>query len=166
MNNETSLHAAKPKSLINAILMSGLLVGILDGLAAITHAFIARGTSPVRVFQYIASGVFGREAFSGDSSMAWIGLFFHLFIALCWTALFFLLYRSFGHFSIFQKKIVAGMIYGIIVWLGMQFIVVPLSSVSRAGGFNPLHASIGIMIHMFIIGVPISLLARRYFSDK
>jgi hypothetical protein len=167
MNNETSsLQSTKSKNLINAILISGLIIGVLDGLAAITSAFIARGTSPVRVFQYIASGVFGREAFSGSTSMVFLGLFFHLFIALCWTALFFLLYRSFRYVAIFRKKIITGMIYGVIVWLGMQFIIVPLSNVPRAGGFNFAQASIGILIHMFIIGVPMAWLAARYIPEK
>jgi hypothetical protein len=41
------------------ILYGGMTVGILDGLAAVISAGLRSGLGPIRVFQYIASGLLG-----------------------------------------------------------------------------------------------------------
>lgn len=163
--SSSTLEIQRSRNLFRGLLLSGLLIGLLDGTAACISAFASRGTSPVVVFQYVASGVFGREAFSGGLSIAAMGLLFHFIIALSWTALFFLLYPRADFLS--RNKILAGMAYGLFVWLFMSYIVVPLSNVPPRTGPPAVSAIItGILIHMFVIGVPISLLARRHFSNK
>jgi hypothetical protein len=66
--------------LVKTIAWAGLLVGTLDKLSAIVNFKIATGKDPVLIFQYIASGVFGKEAYIG-SLMPVLGLIFH-FISL------------------------------------------------------------------------------------
>ena len=73
------------------IILTGLLAGTLDAVAAI----VVSQASPAAVFKYIASGAFGAgKAFSGgDIMIAW-GVIFHYFIALSWTLLFFFIYPT------------------------------------------------------------------------
>ena len=61
--------------------------------------------------------------------------------------------------------VAAGMAYGLFVWLMMNFVVVPLTRITT----GPIRLTTGtilmILIHLFVIGVPISYLARRYYTN-
>ena len=153
----------KLPSLFSSILIAGLIVGTLDALAASVHAYGFAGVTPDKVFRYVASGVFGKDAFTGGSSIAVWGLFFHFIVATGWTTLFFLLYSKISFFS--SSKYIAGIVYGLFIWLMMNKVVVPLSNVNQPPFHFTIRTVIMILIHMFIIGVPISYLANRYYSS-
>src|SRR5688500_17155151 len=63
------------------ILFSGLLVGSLDITAALVQFYIKTGKDPLIVLKYIASAVFGKDAYAGGNKMAIYGLLFHFIIA-------------------------------------------------------------------------------------
>lgn len=150
----------KPPAL-NAVLIAWLLAGTLDGAAASVQSLIVGGT-PVRVFQYIASGVFGREAaFSGGAVMALAGGMFHYFIAFCWTILLFLLYPKIRLLS--RNIHLTAVVYGILIWIVMNLVVLPLSSVTQ-GAFNLQRASIGAAILVVCVGWPVALITKGYYS--
>ena len=66
--------------LVNAVLWGGLIAGTLDiADALIFHG--VRGVAPWRILQAIASGLLGREAFTGGAWTATLGLGLHFFIA-------------------------------------------------------------------------------------
>ena len=151
-------------ALVLAILVSGLLVGAMDGIAAITHAYGLRGTLPSTVFRYVASAIFGKDAFTGGGEMVAWGVLFHLTVAMGWTALYFLSAPSVRLAA--SRPLLAGMAYGLFVWVMMNFVVVPLTRVT-VGAIRPSVATaLMILIHLFVIGVPISLLAQRYYGRR
>ena len=152
----------KPISLPAAILLSGLIVGIFDAIAASVFSYGFSGASPDKVFRYVASGVFGKEALTGGMPVAAWGLFFHFIVATGWTTLFYLLRPKIAFLS--SSKYTAGIGYGIFIWLMMNFVVVPLSNVPPSTFHFTMRTAVMIMIHMFVIGVPISYLADKYFS--
>ena len=119
------------KSLFSSSIKTGLVVGLLDITAACINAYLQRGVTPAGVLRYIASGVFGKTAFTGGWDIAALGLLFHFTIAIGWTTLFFVLYDKVRVLQL--NKIYVGLGYGIVVWLGMNFIVLPLSNVRRLG---------------------------------
>lgn len=151
------------RSFFQSALKSGLIVGVLDGTAACVNAYLQRQVSPPAVFKYVASGAFGSDAFKGGWDIAAWGLFFHFFIAMAWTFLFYFLYTRIKLLQL--NKIYVGIIYGVFVWLGMNFIVLPLSKVPPLT-YKLVPTVIMIGIHMFVIGLSISLLANQYFSSK
>jgi hypothetical protein len=151
-------------SLVRAILASGLLIGALDGVAAAVHAYSLRGTSPSVVFRYVASAVFGREAFTGGGEMVVWGVLFHLTVALGWTALYFVLAPRRPLAS--SRTVLVGLGYGLFVWVAMNFVVVPLTRVTAAPVRASLSTALMILIHLFVIGVPISWLARRHYDRR
>jgi hypothetical protein len=60
-----------------------------------------------------------------------------------------------------ERPIHSGLLYGVAVYLFMNFVVLPLSLVTR----RPMTISgfiIGLLIIMFCIGLPIALIVRRY----
>ena len=151
----------KTKSLFISILVTGLLVGTLDAAAAVIQFIIPTVRNPVRIFEYIASGVFGMDAFSGGATMAVAGLFFHYFIATAWTSVFFTVYPRIPWLA--KNKVAGGLLYGVFIWLLMNLVILPLSNVPHI----PIHitgAAIGMLILMLVVGLPISLRANKYYS--
>ena len=143
-----------------AILSTGLLVGLLDGLAAILQYTINGGTKPASIFKYIASAVFGKEAFTGGTPMILLGVFFHLLIALLFTALFYLLFPRIPLMQ--QNPLLAGILYGIFVWLVMSQVVIPLSALTPPK-FDIKKSLIAALILVVCIGIPVSYLANKYY---
>lgn len=158
----SSPHSEKrPVSLLATVAGTGLLAGTLDICSAFIYAGLASGTSPAAVLRYVASGVWGAEAFSGGVLTALSGLLFHYFIALSWTVLFFLAAHrlSFLH----KHPAPSAALYGIFVWCVMNLLVVPLSNVpARPLSLKP--SAINMLILVVAIGVPVAYSARRYFS--
>jgi len=140
------------------ILLTGLVVGVLDALAAI----VVYSANPLRMFQFIASGVIGKDAFAGGIVSASWGVLFHFFIAFFWTAVYFILYPVLNFRAI--HKVVSGLLYGIIIWLGMNMIVLPISH--GAPREIAVSSVTGIVILMVVVGLPISWMASRYYATK
>jgi hypothetical protein len=149
-------------SFFSAALKSGLIIGCLDAMAASLQAYITRGVTPDKVFVFVASGAFGQSAYEGGNIIALVGLAFHFIFAIGWTFLFFFTYQK---ATILQSnKILVGMSYGIFIWLMMNFVVIPLSLIG-VRPFNLVSASIQIVIHLFVIGVPIAYLTSKYYKS-
>lgn len=143
------------------IFLTGFLVGTLDILAAFADYYIQTGQGPAGVLRFIASGIFGNEAFTGSDTMIWWGLLFHFVIAFIWTILFFRLYRGFDLARIHFVLTAIG--YGIIIWLTMNIIVLPLSKTpTMAFGVYSVTKSILILICM--IGFPLVMIAKHHFK--
>ena len=151
------------RTFYQSVLKSGLIVALLDGTAACLNAYLQRRVGPLAVFRYVASGAFGRDALTGGWDMVVWGLFFHFIVATSWTFLFFLLFPKVKVLQL--NKVYVGILYGVVVWLGMNFIVLPLSNVPPLT-FRLVPTAIMIGIHMFVIGLTISLLANQHFASK
>ena len=141
----------------------GLLVGSLDILAACLNAYLARGTSPVVVLQFIASGAFGKAAFAGGWQMPLLGLLFHFIIAYSFTTLFFLLYPSIKVMS--KSIVITAIVYGIFIFVVMNFVVLPLTKIPKLT-IQPGKAVIATLILIVAIGLPLSIFARRFFLNR
>lgn len=150
-------------SFVRAALRSGLIIGVLDAIAAMLHAQLFAKVGPDRVWRFVAGGFFGlRESLAGGGEMIVAGLIFHFLIAVGWTALFFVLVRALRvRLDAAPTAAALGGFYGLGVWLAMNLVVIPLSRLP--GRPLQLTAASGVMIliHVLVIGLPIALLARR-----
>jgi hypothetical protein len=138
------------------IVAAWLIAGILD----ITSAFVIagiKGTGSIRMLQGIASGLLGKRSFEGGLLTAGLGLAIHFFIAFTAATLFYLISRKFKF--LIEHAIVAGLLYGIAVYLFMYWIVIRIV-------FPNAHPSLSrdvtaVLVHMFLIGLPISLIVSH-----
>jgi uncharacterized membrane protein YagU involved in acid resistance len=113
------------------ILLSGFVAGALDILAAIiVYSVIMNKVTATQILQGIAAGVFGKDAYTGGTLMVFRGLLFHFIIAYCFAIGYFILFPYLPFFR--KKKILSGLLYGIFVWLVMNFVVIPLSNAYHA----------------------------------
>ncbi len=156
--------SSKKPNLVRAIVLTGLVAGTMDIVTATSWFTIRTGNNPVRVLQYISSAAFDKDlAYSGNILMIFLGLLFHYLIAYSWTFLFYLAYPRIGLLR--ANKFVVGIGYGIFVWTIMNRVVLPLSRIP-AITFDINQASIAASILIVCIGLPISIMASRYYSGK
>ena len=141
------------------IFWGGLIAGTLDLTAACVYSWVRSGVTPMRVFQFIASGVLGAGSFTGGAKTAVLGVALHFLIATIWTLLFYFASRKL--LFLVEQPIVAGLLYGGVVYVLMNFVVVPLSQVTSRP--QPMSVRIAnLVILMFCIGLPIALIVRRF----
>ena len=145
------------------IAWAGLIAGTLDGVAAVVHYLLNKGNNPLRVFQYIASGIVGKEAFTGGLPMAILGMVLHFLIAFGWAIGFYLLYRRFR--IVASHPLISGLFYGMLVWLLMNQVIVPLSAAPPLP-FRLTQALISLLIHLFLVGWPIAWVVHRLHTRQ
>lgn len=145
------------RTAFRAIALTGLIVGTMDITSAVIIV-LSRGSTVTRLLQFIASGLLGQQAFQGGTATAVLGLALHFLIAFTLVAVFYAASRSAGFLR--RHAVSAGIIYGLVVYAVMNLVVLPLSAA------RPRHSLTGdliqIGIHMFVIGLPASLLLRRF----
>jgi len=141
------------------ILLAGLVAGVLDITAAVVTT-ILRGRPPVRMLQSIASGVLGLASYNGGLKTAALGLVLHFIIATGWAAVFYAASRKLTF--LVRQPIVSGLLYGIAVYCFMNLVVLPLSAFPHKVTFPLSSLIIGVVVLMLCVGLPISLIVRRY----
>jgi asparagine N-glycosylation enzyme membrane subunit Stt3 len=145
---------------LSPILLGGLIAGTLDISYACIYSYVVRGTSPVRILQSVASGALGAKAFTGGAKTAALGLVFHFLIAIIAAAVFYLASRRLRF--LVTQAVICGIFYGVCVYVFMNLVVLPLSAISFKMSYPWPSLIGGLLIHMFGIGLPISLVVRRY----
>ncbi len=141
------------------LVIGALVAGTLDILYAIGFSYFRSGVTPARVLRYVASGALGAEASKGGAGTALLGLGFHFLIAFLATAVFFGAAALVP--KLLDKALLTGALYGIVVYVVMNYVVVPLSRIGSRPGPLPIVWVTGVLVHMFLIGVPIALAARK-----
>lgn len=143
------------KQAVKMVLISGLVAGLLDCIAAVV--FLGK-MNFAGVWKYVASGFFGSEAFSGGNEMVVYGLLFHFSIAMFWAIVFY--FFSLKISSLSAHPIICGLLYGIVIWLAMNLIVVPNSHVPKSS-FTTIGIVKNMVILMFCVGLPISVIQTK-----
>jgi uncharacterized membrane protein YagU involved in acid resistance len=150
------------RNAFSTIAKAGLVAGLLDITAAFINYRISTGKNPVRVLEFIASGVFGKSAFAGDATMALLGFVFHMTIALIFAVLFFLLCCKISW--LYKDRWTAGIVYGILVWIIMNLLVVPQSNTPPIP-FTPAKALLAVGILIVCVGWPVAFIIGHYFRQ-
>ena len=156
------------RSLFASALTAGLVAGTLDITAACIQAYLKTGTTPSQVLKYVASGAVDPKTFSNDTMLAVAGLLVHFTIAILFAFFFFFLAKLIP--SLVKFPILIGILYGVFVWGAMRFIILPyisrLNPKPIVGQEAMKNAAIAAAIIVVCVGIPVVLLARRYFRTK
>jgi hypothetical protein len=130
------------------ILVGGALAGTLDFISAVI-------TFGPGVSKAIAGGLLGRQVIQTGGWFEWtLGLILHFFIAFSAATIYCLASRGLPFLR--DHWLVCGMFYGIAVFLVMNLVVLPLCALHAAGPFQLRGLVQGVVVHMLIIGLPIS----------
>jgi hypothetical protein len=140
------VYVDQPRAL-PAIFIGGFIAGLLDLICA----FIAFGA---RAPRGIAGGLVGRVAIQGGAGYYVLGIALHFFIALSAAAVYYGASRELKFLK--EYPFVCGLFYGIAIFLVMNLIVLPLSAIHFKGPFTMSGLDQGLLVHMFLIGLPIA----------
>ena len=144
-----------------AIFWGGLACGVLDITQAIVAFRLQSGLTPSRVFQSVASGLLGKDAFQGGMKAAVLGGILHFLIASIWATIYYVASRKLTF--MLDRPVLVGLLYGEFVWLVMTFVVLPLSAIHRwPPVWNAASIITGPIGHTVLVGLPIALAVRRF----
>lgn len=150
-------YGASGRDLVLRLLRAGLLTGIVDGLFSSVLNVVAYRSTVSRLFQGVASVLWGPQALNGGTPAAALGVLMHFGVAFFWSALFLLVllrWRSVrGLLASPYGVAKVASLYGPMVWMVMSLIVIP-ALVHRAPtiGFRWWVQLIG---HIPFVGLPI-----------
>jgi hypothetical protein len=153
----TTMATHNPGALL-AIFWGGFACGVMDITAALV-VYGYMGAKPLRLLQGIAGGILGPRTFQGGIPTALLGLLCHFFIAFSAAAVYFVASR--GLPFLIQQAILSGALYGVAVYFFMNLVVVQLSAATKMP-FSIKMMVIGVIIHIFCVGLPIALAVRKY----
>jgi len=140
------------------VLAGGLLAGALDITYACLFWAMKADLPPTRIFQSVAAGLLGKASFEGGAATAALGLSLHFFIACTMALTYYFVSRRWT--VLVRRPVPLGIAYGLLLYVVMNFVVVPLSAAS-AGSRDPTWIALTVAVHAFLIGLPIALLASR-----
>jgi uncharacterized membrane protein YagU involved in acid resistance len=140
------------------VLAGGLVAGTLDIAYACIFWSLKRDVPPQRILQSVAAGLLGDASFEGGGATAALGLGVHFLIALSMSVVYYLAARRWP--LLLQRAVACGAAYGLLLYVVMNYVVVPLSAAGR-GSKDPLWITLSIAVHVLLIGIPIALFTRR-----
>lgn len=143
---------AKGSALL-AIGVGGMIAGTLDLLQA---CILFGWDTPLA----IAGGLLGRRAFQGGVGTYILGVLLHFFIALSAATIY---YEASSRLTFLKEHpLVCGLFFGAAVEEIMNLVVLPLSALHARGPYTLHDLILGLLVHMVVIGLPISFSVRRF----
>lgn len=141
--------------------IGGLIAGTLDIAYAIGYWGLTQGVPAQRIGHSVAAGLIGREAaMAGGAATAALGFALHFLIALIMAAVY--AFAATRLAWIRRHPWTASTLYGLWLFVAMNFIVVPLS---RAGakGLPPdtLWIVLSVIVHVVCVAWPIAWGVQR-----
>jgi hypothetical protein len=140
------------------VVLAGTICGVLD-LSSATALFVSKGGTFERLLQFIASGALGESSFRGGKKTAGLGLLFHFVIAFTAATTYYAASRSLPLLN--AQPVICGILYGALIHLFMTFITIPLSRAPKRK-FSPSFFLSQLAVHMFVVGLSISLTIARF----
>jgi Na+/alanine symporter len=136
-----------------AIAVGGGIAGTLDLL----QACILFGW---KIPLVIAAGLLGQQAVHGGVGTYVLGVVLHFFIACSAAAVYYAASRPLRFMT--EHAVVCGLFFGAAVEEVMSLVVLPLSALHARGPYTLHDLILGLLVHMVVIGLPISFSVRRF----
>lgn len=141
------------------VLAGGLVAGALDIVYACVFWALRADVPVQRILQSVAAGLLGKASREGGAATAALGLVLHFLIAVTMSVVYFLVARRWP--LLWQRPWLCGAVYGALLYVVMNYVVVPLSAAGSGGAKDPLWITLSIAVHVLLIGIPIALFTRR-----
>lgn len=148
---------ATPRA-VHVIVYGGIAAGALDIVNALVFWHFYNGTPPAVILQAIAAGLLGKDAFAAGADTAGLGLLLHFVIACGMGTVYWLVCQRWP--TLIARPLVAGVSYGVLTWLAMNYLVVPLSR-AIPPPFVLAWFIDGLLAHILLVGLLLAFVARR-----
>lgn len=153
MDSADAVIETKP-SATRASVLGGLVAGTVD----IAAACVINKANPIVILLVIASGLMGKSAFHPSAGVIALGLLLQWAMSVLIAAIYVFASRRMPFLQ--RRWIAGGLAYGVIVFVVMNFVVVPLSAVPRLPPPTVLQL-FGNLAAMLLFGLIIAFWARR-----
>jgi uncharacterized protein YacL len=140
------------------VVLGGLILGSTDLLFATLFWRIGHGVSATRVMQSVARGVLGTASFEGGVPTALLGAVLHYTIALAMAASYYFVSRKLRVLT--RRPVACGLAYGVLLYLIMNLIVLPLSAAGMPKFDNVVWVALSVIMHA-VFGLICAFTARR-----
>ena len=160
MSTIASTSPADRNSLLRSIALGGTIIGLFHLIIQDGIVFSLLEKYPfIPVFQYIASGAMGKAAFAGGLATALLGAVLEFLMTFIIAGIF--IVSAYGIPLLRRYVIVGSLLYGVGVFIVMNFIVLPLSAAPPLP-VSTMPQIIELLIeHILVIGLPLGILVRR-----
>jgi hypothetical protein len=139
---------------LRKILIAGFIAGTID----VGAACVINSLGPVVILKAIAAGILGPASFRGGAAVAALGLILQWLMSWDIAAVYLV---AAANMPILRARwILSGLAYGMVVFIVMNFIVMPLSAVGHFPTFTVIRA-VGNLLAMFLFGLIISYFGSR-----
>ena len=109
----------------------------------------------------IAAGLLGQQAFHGGVGTYVLGVVLHFFIACSAAAIYYAASRKLRFLT--EHPVVCGLFFAAPrMEEVMNLIVLPLSALHAKGPYTLHDLILGLLVHMVVVGLPISFSVRRF----
>ncbi|MEW9572629.1 hypothetical protein ABQJ54_12795 [Rhodanobacter sp. Si-c] len=137
-----------------AILCGGFIAGTIDiGAAALINHL-----SPAMILHAIASGVLGNASFQAGAPAAWLGLGLQWAMSLLIAAIFVMAATRMTWLR--GRWPLAGLAYGVAIYVVMNYAVVPLSAAPFKAPAAPMPVVLNLLA-MLLFGLIVAFFARK-----
>jgi len=153
------LPAAGRSQAITAIVLAGCAAATVDLIYISTYSYLMAGVMPVRILKSIATGLLGTDALNGGAGVATLGFVAHYVILIVAASFYWAASRRIPFLT--QRAFLAGILYGLAIWLVMNYIVLPLSAAPKFNG--PMLGKVcNFAAHLLLIGPALALTIKRF----
>jgi len=142
--------------------LGGGVGGLLDAVYATLVWGVWLGSNPAGVWQGVAAGLLGKAATEGGNATALLGLALHFFIAFCMALAYVLASRRLSVLT--ARPWLMGGLYGVVLFVVMNFVVVPLSAIGWHAP-KPMGLLRALIPHVIFVGPAIALATARRRSS-
>jgi hypothetical protein len=142
------------RATVRAILTAGFIAGTID----IGAACVINSVGPVLILKAIAGGILGPASFRGGAAVAALGLVLQWLMSWIIAAVYLVAAENMP--IVRRSWILSGLAYGVVIWVVMNYVVMPLSAVGHAPTFT-VARFIGNLLAMFLFGLIVAFVARR-----
>jgi hypothetical protein len=150
-----------PTRILRPILLATLVAGTLDILAAVVLSLLF-GRGPANMLRFVASGPFP-DATDWDSAGSALGLAVHFTLMAIMVTIY--MVAADRRPALRFKPLQWGVIYGLVTYVVMNLVVVPLRF-PAAFPPSPRGVATQLFCHIVLVGIPIAWIASRHFCGR
>jgi uncharacterized membrane protein YagU involved in acid resistance len=155
----SQMSSQMPSQALRRSVLIIVAAGIIAGTTNLVAAGAIFGGTMTHGFQMIASGLLGEQAFSGGLNAAMLGAVLHFAISIAAAGLY--LWAALRHDALTRHWLVGGVLFGVLVYLVMNLVVVPLSHAANPD-FSLSMIVKELLAHTVMFGVPIAGIVRAF----
>ena len=148
---------------MSPVLKCSVYAGLVAGTVDIAAASLINTANPLVILLAIASGLLGKAAFRGGSGVMLLGLVLQWVMSIIIAGVFTLAAARIP--SLARQWVLNGALYGVVVFIVMNFVVVPLSVAAIKPGWALSAMSVAKnLVAMLVFGWLVAYAANRFLA--